>query len=126
MYELFKGLGDENRLRIINLLSMDEFCVCEIEVLLDMTQSNVSRHLNKLKNLGIITSSKAAQWVHYRVSEDFVRENDLLYRYLIDSFEKEGVFINDVLRLNVYRENGFSCKWINEDKEKVMGVLDEN
>jgi len=126
MYELFKGLGDENRLRIINLLSMDEFCVCEIEVILDMTQSNVSRHLNKLKNLGIIKSSKAAQWVHYRVSEDFVSENDMLYRYLIDSFEKEVLFIDDIKRLKVYRENGFSCKWINEDKEKVMGVLDES
>ncbi|WP_459253875.1 ArsR family transcriptional regulator [Haloimpatiens myeolchijeotgali] len=33
-----------------------ELCVCEIEVLLEMTQSNVSTHLSKLKNISIINS----------------------------------------------------------------------
>ncbi|WP_199172686.1 metalloregulator ArsR/SmtB family transcription factor [Petrotoga sp. 9PWA.NaAc.5.4] len=44
MEELFKSLGDENRLRILNLLmQQQELCVCELEVLLEMTQSNVSK-----------------------------------------------------------------------------------
>ncbi len=46
---MFKALSDENRLRIMSLLIREELCVCEIEVILELSQSNVSRHLNKLK-----------------------------------------------------------------------------
>ena len=49
---------DENRIRILNLMLNAELCVCEIETILEMTQSNASRHLAKLKSAGIITSSK--------------------------------------------------------------------
>jgi len=125
MQELFKVLGDTNRLRILNLLRKGEFCVCEIEVILDMTQSNVSRHLNKLKSSDIISSTKAAQWVHYKVSETFINNNKLLYSYLIDGFEGGLVFKGDIEKLNKYRDNDFSCKVINEDKERVLGALNE-
>lgn len=57
--EIFKALADENRLRILNVLNQGELCVCEIETLLGITQSNASRHLNKLKSLKIIDSDKS-------------------------------------------------------------------
>ena len=72
MLEIFKAMADENRLRIINILMNYELCVCELEVILNMTQSNVSRHLAKLKNGGIISSTKYAQWIHYKLDEDFL------------------------------------------------------
>jgi len=74
LIEIFKALGDENRIRILNLLIRQELCVCEIETVLDMTQSNASRHLNKLKTSGIITSEKKSQWVYYRVDNKFIEE----------------------------------------------------
>ncbi|WP_273480945.1 ArsR family transcriptional regulator, partial [Acetivibrio straminisolvens] len=37
LIEIFKALGDENRIRILNLLIRQELCVCEIETVLDMT-----------------------------------------------------------------------------------------
>ena len=33
--EIFKALGDENRIRILNLLIREELCVCEIETMLE-------------------------------------------------------------------------------------------
>ena len=63
---MFKILGDINRLRIINLLLTLKLCVCELEVILDMTQSNVSRHLERLRNAGLVKSTKEAQWVFYQ------------------------------------------------------------
>lgn len=123
MIELFKALGDENRLRIINLLMESELCVCEIEVLLKMTQSNVSRHLSKLKSNGIISSSKDAQWVHYKVSSEFKNENKLLYEYLKYKFKSEDLFLKDIERYNKYKKYNMNCKCITEDKNKVLEIL---
>lgn len=123
MIELFKTLGDENRLRIINLLMHAELCVCEIEVLLEVTQSNTSRHLSKLKNAGIISSSKDAQWVHYKVSEKFKGENELIYKYLINEFNTNDVFLKDLRRYYKYKELNLNCQWITDDREKVLSLI---
>jgi ArsR family transcriptional regulator, arsenate/arsenite/antimonite-responsive transcriptional repressor len=82
MVDLFKALSEESRLRILSLLLEDEMCVCEIESVLKMTQSNASRHLTALKTCGILDSYKKAQWAYYRISDQFIRENDELWKYL--------------------------------------------
>ncbi|MBS4538987.1 winged helix-turn-helix transcriptional regulator [Clostridium sp. D2Q-11] len=123
MIDIFKALGDENRLRILNLLIKADLCVCEIEVILDMSQSNVSRHLSKLKKTGIISSSKDAQWVHYKVSNEFVNNDKLLCRYLKEKFTSEDVFTNDVRRYQKYKENNMNCQWITENKDKVQNII---
>ena len=88
LIEIFKVLADENRLRIINLLMNHELCVCEIEVILDLSQSNVSRHLSKIKNIEILESSKDAQWIHYKINEDFIKKNEELIAYLKNKFSE--------------------------------------
>lgn len=123
MVELFKSLGDENRLRVINLLRQGEFCVCEIEVLLEITQSNASKHLKKLKNVGWIISSKEAQWIHYRLNEEFIKGNHLLYEYLNGQFQTTSVYNDDLRRYSKYKEKNLNCKWIAEDKEKVLNLI---
>lgn len=125
MIELFKALADENRLRIVNLLMRCGFCVCEIEVLLQMTQSNVSRHLSKLKSANIISSSKDAQWVHYKVSDGFNDENELLHSYMAEKFEASPVFSNDIARYDKYIERRLNCQSIGEDRDKVLELISE-
>jgi ArsR family transcriptional regulator len=71
MIDIFKALAEESRLRILALLLDGEMCVCEIEDVLNMTQSNVSRHLTALKSSGIIACNKSAQWAFYGISESF-------------------------------------------------------
>lgn len=61
MDNLFKTLGDKNRLRIINLLQKGELCVCETEAIPDTTQSNISRYLVRSKNGDIVVFKKKAQ-----------------------------------------------------------------
>lgn len=82
MLNIFKALSEESRLRIITLLIEQEMCVCEIEDCLDMTQSNVSRHLTELKRCGILESSKKAQWTYYQISDKFKEENKSLWEYI--------------------------------------------
>ena len=52
--QLFKGLADRSRLRILNLLLHAELCVCNIQYVLGSSQPNVSRHLTYLKNSGLV------------------------------------------------------------------------
>ena len=67
---ILKALADENRLRILNLLRNGELCVCDIEAVLGIKQSNASRHLNRLKTAEIIVSEKKSQWVYYRLKDE--------------------------------------------------------
>ena len=114
MDNLFKSLGDENRLRIINLLRKEELCVCEIEAILCTTQSNVSRHLTKLKNEEMVIFEKKSQWIYYQINPKFITNNKLLYEYLIEKMDRNNKFIRDLKKLAVYKENGMSCENIEE------------
>jgi ArsR family transcriptional regulator len=82
LVDIFKALSEESRLRILTLLMEREMCVCEIEVCLDMTQSNASRHLTVLKNCGILYCYKKAQWAYFGISDSFKKEHKDLWEYL--------------------------------------------
>lgn len=123
MIDIFKALGDENRLRIVNLLINAELCVCEIETILEMTQSNVSRHLNKLKNAGIINSFKDAQWVHYRLNDKYIKKYDLMINQIKQYFLEEFTYQEDLRRYNNYKKNNLSCQDIRTSKEKVLEII---
>lgn len=107
---VFKALCDENRLRIFNILSQDTLCVCDIETILNMTQSNVSRHLNKLKSEGIITYEKKAQWAYYKIDDNFIKENKLLYDYLISTLRNHPKFVEDNENYKKHKESNISCE----------------
>lgn len=125
LIEIFKALGDENRIRILNLLMREELCVCEIETMLGMTQSNASRHLNKLKNAGIITCAKKSQWVYYGVNNEFIKENNLLYEFLKNKINENVQCLKDVERLKKYKCSDFTCEQLREDKKQVLKYLGE-
>lgn len=68
--DVLKGLSDETRLRILNLLYEKELCVCDIMEALQISQAKASRHLIYLKNAGLVRDRKYAQWVYYSMSKD--------------------------------------------------------
>ncbi|HBE79899.1 MAG TPA: transcriptional regulator [Firmicutes bacterium] len=67
---ILKSLSDETRLRIVNLLYEKELCVCDIMEVLEISQTKASRHLSYLKNAGIVTDRKQAQWVYYSLAPE--------------------------------------------------------
>lgn len=102
MEKLFKVLGDENRLRIINLLCKGELCVCDIEEILNTTQSNVSRHLTKLRNEEVVIFEKRSPWAYYQINPKFIENNTLLYQYLLQKMNANENFKSDLERLLKY------------------------
>ena len=95
MTDIFKALSDETRLRMLSLLFNGEMCVCEIEACLNLTQSNASRHLTVLKNLGIVSSSKKAQWTYYKLNDKFCIENSGLVSYLNEKLKLLSTYESD-------------------------------
>jgi ArsR family transcriptional regulator len=68
---LLRALGDDTRLRIFALLTKAELCVCEIEDILNLSQSLVSNHLAVLRRAGLVESrrdSEDGRWIFYRAN----------------------------------------------------------
>ena len=61
----FKALADPTRLRLLNLLSDGEVCVCFLCDVLNLVQPKVSRHLAYLKRAGLVSVRREGKWMHY-------------------------------------------------------------
>lgn len=67
--KVFKALADENRIKILKLLTIREMCVCEIMVALDLTQPTTSHHLRILENAGLVEYLRKGKWVFYKITD---------------------------------------------------------
>ncbi len=106
---LFKALADENRIRILNLLRNGELCVCDIETVMGIKQSNTSRHLNKLKMAEIIVSEKKSQWVYYRLNEDVFLKFPFLSSVINEEVEKISICQEDLELLKKFKQSDRCC-----------------
>jgi ArsR family transcriptional regulator len=64
---LFAALADTTRLRLLNLMSGREVCVCYFVEILRQGQPKVSRHLAYLRKVGIVAARREGKWMHYRI-----------------------------------------------------------
>jgi ArsR family transcriptional regulator len=64
---LFAALADTTRLRLLNLMSGREVCVCYFVEILRQGQPKVSRHLAYLRKAGIVEARREGKWMHYRI-----------------------------------------------------------
>lgn len=71
--ELFKVYGDSTRVRILWALDESEMCVCDIAVLLNMTQSAISHQLRVLKRARLVKSRREGKVVYYSLDDDHVK-----------------------------------------------------
>ena len=71
--EVFKVLGDFTRVRILQALSIEELCVCDISALFDLTQSAVSHQLRLLRAAKLVKFRKEGKIVFYSLDDDHVR-----------------------------------------------------
>ncbi|MBO5293475.1 MAG: winged helix-turn-helix transcriptional regulator [Lachnospiraceae bacterium] len=70
MASMFKALGDENRLHILQLLRNGEKCACRILDEMQITQPTLSHHMKILCDSEIVVGRKEGKWMHYSLSED--------------------------------------------------------
>ena len=63
-----KALAEENRLRILLALGVEELCVCQIIELLGLAPSTVSKHMSVLRQARMVDSRKDGRWTYYRLA----------------------------------------------------------
>ena len=72
--ELFKVFGDTTRIKILWALTESEMCVCDIAVLLNMTQSAISHQLRLLKQTRLVKNRKDGKVVYYSLDDAHVKQ----------------------------------------------------
>lgn len=98
LIQFLKMLADDSRLRIIHLLEQREMSVTDICTVLDMSQSAVSKHLVKLRLLGVVTDVREGSFIIYSLNND----NDMyvkVIRFIIKHFGSIDTFQADTAKL---------------------------
>lgn len=122
LIQMLKALGDDTRLRIINILSNGDLCVCEIEEVLGITQSNASRHLNKLMNAKLVTYYKEAKYVYYKIDEETIKEHKFIEVIIEQELSKIKNLNDDYENLKKFKNKGMNCEAIvsvNKSKDDI-------
>lgn len=66
----FKALGDETRLKIIALLTVDDLCMCEIVDGLAGASSTISHHLKIMEKGNVIMSRREGKFTIYSLNQE--------------------------------------------------------
>ena len=69
---IFKAMSDETRLKIIDMLSCDELCACNILEKFAITQPTLSYHMKILTDYGLVIARKDGSWTRYKLNPDLV------------------------------------------------------
>ena len=85
--ELFKVFGDSTRTRILSALFIEEFCVCDIASLLNMTKSAVSHQLRILRQTKIVKSRRSGKEIYYSLDDEHISK---IYGMALEHLQEEG------------------------------------
>jgi ArsR family transcriptional regulator len=71
--DIFAGLGDATRLKILKIIADEELCSCEVMAALELTQPTTSHHLGILERAGLLSSRRNGKWVFYKIANSQVK-----------------------------------------------------
>lgn len=83
---IFKAFCDENRLKILQLLSGGEMCACKVQEKLAIGQSTLSHHMRILCDAEVVIPRRDGKWTYYSLSRE--------------GGEKAAELLREVLHLN--------------------------
>lgn len=70
----FALLADATRCRVLHALSLaKELCVCDLALLVGLSESAMSHQLRILRSDGVVARRKVGRIVYYRLADDHVR-----------------------------------------------------
>lgn len=68
--EIFRVLGDENRIQILELLKEQDRCGLELLESLEIAQSTLSHHMKALCEAGIVSCRKQGKRIYYCINRE--------------------------------------------------------
>ena len=69
---VFRALGDTTRLQMIHMLAeaTQPVCVCDFTAAFDLGQPTISHHLAKLREAGLIVSTRRGIWTFHQLNPE--------------------------------------------------------
>jgi len=104
LVRISKAISDETRIRMLKLLLEKDICVCEMEEIFPLSQSQVSRNLKTLMDAGFLKRWREGKCVVY------VADRDNSNRYCRAILDAMADSFNDDPR-------------VRQDREKLKDVI---
>src|ERR1700748_1922645 len=99
MQQFFQALGDNTRLRLLNLMGEQEVCVCYLVEILGGPQPKISRHLAYLRNAGIVAARREGEWMHYKIVVPYRNGAAPILTQTLDALKEDKAMQADLARL---------------------------
>lgn len=84
--ETFSALGDPTRVRILDVLSHGELCVCDLAAVLALSQSAVSHQLRLLRNIRLVKPRRDGRIVFYSLDDQHIMS---IFKQTLQHVEEE-------------------------------------
>lgn len=97
--QVLKSLADDTRLRIVNLLDQRSLSVTELCKILEKNQSNISKHLMRLRLTGIVTDKRIGLNVYYNLSKMREKGQKAILKAITSGLSNVKIFKDDILKL---------------------------
>jgi len=94
-----KALGEDTRLRIVNILQKKELTVKEICYALQVSQPSCSKHLARLRLLEIVIDRREGNLIFYRLNSDSAQSR--IVSFVLKENEDLPEFKKDIKKLKV-------------------------
>lgn len=82
--KIFKALGDPNRLKILDLIKLEEKCACKLLEELKIGQSTLSHHMKILCDSKIVNCRKNGKWSHYSLNKNIYKEFEVILKKIFN------------------------------------------
>ena len=89
---MLRAIGDEGRLRLVEILSRHEACVGDIAKTLGERVSTISERLRRLRDAGLVASRREGKHKYYSVADGHIAE--LVLNALSHAPEDEFAMMN--------------------------------
>ena len=106
-----KALADRHRIRALSALYGQELCLCNLQDLLGLVPSSVSRHMAILQEAGFVTSRKNGKWTYFSLAPlEGNAPGISLLRWVLESLEEDPATLADRERVRqLKKKDGERC-----------------
>ena len=99
-----KSVSDEQRLRILLLLSAKELSVCQLMGIMEIPQPLISRNLSILSEAGFLDERKEGKLKFFRIRDDIASEQKAILKTLKRIARNDQQFEKDMMVLKECKE----------------------
>jgi DNA-binding transcriptional ArsR family regulator len=110
--QMLKSFADDTRLRIINLLGKQKLNVSELCEILACSQSNLSKHLARLRLTGVVSDKRKGLNVYYTLRAPENRTHKELISTItvglseLETFKKDLEKLKDIKESEKHKQKG--------------------